>query len=68
MSKSCRASMLGETHPKGREDGEYAVLVGAKEERAVTVKEWKARRKLLMFAEKPNLVLMSCPIGQGVDG
>jgi hypothetical protein len=29
----------------------------------------KAQRKLtlLMFAEKPNLVLMSCPIGEGAS-
>jgi hypothetical protein len=45
MSKSCRASMLGEAHPKGREGGGYAVLVGAEKERAVTVKEWKAGAK-----------------------
>jgi hypothetical protein len=29
------------------------------------MQEWQAQRKLLMFVEKPNLVLMSCPIGEG---
>jgi hypothetical protein len=64
--------MLGEAHPKDREGGGDAVLVCASKERAAMGKDarmegTKKAEAVDMFVEKPNLVLMSCPIGESAS-